>query len=354
MKLSVPFIPDEKYTSFLKNKTPLLESVYFALPSGSVLDSRMRFKNTQTQLLVNALKGLAPLNKYCLLNSRFILPSLYNDDVFLNETMDQLEYLTSEAGLTGIVFCDLYFLNALLKTKRTCLSNLEAVPSINMMMDKKEKVVSMLDMICQTSFRLPGKIILDRSLNRELEQLESISKALRSQYPDMKIELLANEGCIFHCPFKPAHDAHISLANTSLVKEQTLQLNNNLGCARFFFNHIEKFFMSPFIRPEDVMHYNGLADTIKLCGRTIGTHFLKQTVNAYINQSYNGNLFDLMDATNWLTSQFFLDNKKLDPGFFKLITSCTKDCRPCIICENLSLKAIKRIPLHFKQYEDFL
>ncbi len=354
MKLSVPFIPDEKYTHFLKNKTPFIESVYFALYSGPVLDSRMRFKTAGIKELVRLLNSLSITHKYCLLNSRFIQPDLYDDPNFLNHIADNLEYLVEKASISGIVFSDFYLLNALSRTKRKCLSSLEAVPGVNMMIDTVQKAVSLFDHIDQSRFKPPGKLVLDRSLNRQIKGLASVSKKIRLTYPKVKIELLANEGCIYHCPFKLTHDAHISFSNTRLVKNTTNQINRELGCAAYFYKQPEKFFISPFIRPEDVAEYVSFADTIKLCGRTLGTTFLKQCIIAFIEESFEGNLFKLMDASNWMSSILFLDNKKLDPGFFKMITTCTKSCKACILCSNLSLKTIKRLSVQFKQYKDYL
>jgi len=53
MKLSVPFIPDEKYTNFLKNETLNIESVYFSLHSGPVMDSSIKFRKIELHMIEN-------------------------------------------------------------------------------------------------------------------------------------------------------------------------------------------------------------------------------------------------------------------------------------------------------------
>lgn len=355
MKLSIPFVPDKKYTFFLKNNIQNIESVYFPLHSGPVLDSRKRFKKVTMDLLSQRLQSLT-VKKYCLLNTRFIHPDLYHDTKFLNNTLDKLEFLASH-NLTGIVFSDAYFLNALSATKRDIVSVLEAVPGINCMIDSSKKAFAFFELIEQSGFKMPGKLVLDRSLNREIKQLGKVSKEIKKNYPHIKIELLANEGCIDLCPFKLAHDSQISFSNTRrepMTKDKTFVTNQKLGCHAYFFKAPEKFLKSPFIRPEDINKYEKIADTIKLCGRTLGINFLCKSITSYMEESYKGNLFDLMDAGKWLSDFFCIENKKIDPDFFNLVTSCTKDCKNCNICRDIFKRAASKQPLKIKNYEDYL
>lgn len=40
--------------------------------------------------------------------------------------------------------------------------------------------------------------------------LERVVDMCRRHFPDLRLGLLVNEGCLPDCPFKPAHDAHIA------------------------------------------------------------------------------------------------------------------------------------------------
>lgn len=354
MKLSVPFIPDPPYINFLTKKISFLESVYFGLPSGPVLDSRLRFLPLDTSFLISGLKPLEKIKKYVLLNTRFILPDLYTDTRFLHQLLDTLAYLYENRCINGIVVSDFYLVNALDRTGHEIVPALELVPGINSMLDSLGKALSHMEMVENTRFKLPEKLILDRSLNRDTEALDKIVLSIKSIYPEIKIELLANEGCIYHCPFKAAHDAQIALSNTGLVKEDTHGINQALGCHAYFHQYPERFFKSPFIRPEDLVHYEGIVDTIKICGRTLGSNFLTRCISAYCLNSHSGNLFDLMDATQFLGSFFYIDNKRLDPDFFKKITTCTKNCKNCRICNDLFVKSVTKKPSTLKSYKDYL
>ena len=352
MKLSVPYIPDIDYSGYLQTKVSFLESVYFSLDSGPVLDSRIRFSSADIQTLAQGLSPFSGIKKYCLLNSRFICPDFYMSRSFLSQTLDKLETLYDACGLDGIVATDFYLINGLSRTDHPLVSRIEVLPGVNSMIDSPHKALALLEIIENTRFKPPGKLILDRSLNRDLQKLETAVLGIKSAYPDMGIELLANEGCIYQCPFKFTHDAQISLSNTGLVRETTHKLNQELGCQAYFHDHGHKFLKSPFIRPEDLVQYENLADSVKLCGRTLGRRFLIRCVDAYAKGSFDGNLLDLMDAASFLAASYQIDNKKLDPGFFTTLTSCTKECKCCNLCADLFSFAARNSNLILKPYKD--
>jgi len=352
MKLSVPFIPDTAYAESLAQKKADLASVYFALPSRPAADARVQCRTVDAFLFTKILGRVAGIKAYCLLNSRFIRPDLYLDDFFLYHTLDTLQKLDETTNIQGIVFSDLYFLNALSRTGHKLVPKLEAVPGINMMIDNAPKAYFLMEAIEKTRFRLPGKLVLDRSLNRDFHCLEKTVQGIRQAYPQTGIELMANEGCLLHCPFKLTHDAQISLSNTGLVQEQTHRLSRTLGCHDTFFHHPHLFLRAPFIRPEDITAYAGLADTIKISGRTLGQNFLRKVIDAYIQRSFDGNLLELMDATRFLSDLYYIDNKKLDPDFLNTLANCDKFCKTCGICQDLFVQTARKKTITLKPYKD--
>ncbi len=352
MKLSVPFIPDTDYAKTLAQKKADLASVYFGLHSGPVLDARVQSTPVDPSLFVKTLGRVTGIKTYCLLNSRFVRPDLYLDGLFLSQTLDILQKLHETIGLQGIVFSDLYLIHALSRTGHGLISHLEAVPGINMMTDTAPKAFFLLDAIRKTGFRLPGKLVLDRSLNRDFHGLERTVQGIRQAYPRMGIELMANEGCLLHCPFKLTHDAQISLSNTGLVQEQTHRISHTLGCHDTFFHDPHLVLSAPFIRPEDMHAYAGLADTIKISGRTLGPKFLGKVIAAYTQRSFDGNLLELMDATGFLADTYYIDNKKLGPDFLDTLANCDKFCQKCGICRELFKHAARKQPITIKPYKD--
>ena len=357
MKLSVPYIPDPAYTDFLTNRLQSLASVYFPLDGSGVWDARVRPgagspDADPVPALARGLQRLKGIKKYVLMNTRFVRPEIYTDSRILIRFLDSLGRLGETVQIQGIVFSDFYLLRALDRTGHDIVAHMEAVPGVNCMMDTAEKVRACLELVSLTRFRPPSRLILDRSVNRNLERLSAVRKQILQEYPGTAIELLANEGCILNCPFKPAHDAHIALSNTGLVKEATCRINQYAGCQDFFLAHPARFLKSPFIRPEDRHHYQGLADTLKLSGRTLGTAFLTRCITAYHGGSYDGNLLDLMDAAHFLSDHFYIHNPRLGSDFFPLLSSCTNQCKTCRLCDRLFQTSARRNSATLRPFKD--
>lgn len=353
MKFTVPFIPDPSFEAFLAGQKPHLAAIYFSLLSGPVMDARVRFTQMDAASLGRKLARFADIPCYGLFNTRFIPPRQYLDAPFLNRLLDSLQNIASVCRVDGIVFTDFYLLNALDRTGHDLIPSLEAVPGVNCLLDSPASIFSLMAAIGDTRFRLPGKLILDRSLNRDFDGLRQSAGVVRKRFPNIRIELLANEGCLLHCPFKLTHDAQISLANAGLVRENTHAVNQAVGCHAHFYRHPHAFLKSPFIRPEDQHQYEGLADSLKICGRTLGPGFLTRTLSAYISQSFDGNLLALMDATRFLADRFFIDNQRLGTNFLNTLANCDRFCKTCRKCNDLFKLAARKRAAGLKSFKEF-
>jgi hypothetical protein len=334
MKFNVPFIPDEKFIGFLNAHSESLDSCHFSLYSDLMLDARHRHQVVQTSDLIAALAGLKNVKKYLLMNSRIQAPQKYFDERHLRVTVRTLTRMLEAGVLDGIVFTDAQYLQALSTAGGKELSQLEAVPSINSMLDSFDKILAIMGFIAITHFKAPETLLLDRSLNRKMGALSEVSAKCRQKYPSVKLELLANEGCLFQCPFKPAHDCHISLSNIGMAFD-TFRFNHDLGCIRYLRDYPFQILKSPFIRPEDIKPYEQYVDIVKICGRDLGVEFLMKTVSAYLLGAYSGNLLELLDALNWMSEKAIIPNHELPDDFQHQLSSCSKDCASCLYCENL-------------------
>ncbi|MHB8149762.1 MAG: hypothetical protein ACYDIB_06330 [Desulfobulbia bacterium] len=347
--LDVPFLPDPDYVEFLAGFQPSLYSVHFSLFLKNIPDGRHR-SNTVPEFrdLAAALARLPGPKKYALLNSRFHHPSLYTDKAALHTIIRALDTLLAADVLHGITIVDFYLLQALSDTSPETCSQLEAVPGVNCMLDSFAKVQACLEAIANTAFKPPTKINLDRSLNRNLPELATISQQCRQHFPKVKLTLLANEGCLDRCPFKLTHDAQIAFANTGLIANETHAANQELGCIRELGAQPAKLFKSPFIRPEDLQQYEGMVEVIKLCGRTLGPAFLQRVVRGYAERRYAGNLLDLMDTMEWLAKRLHVANEELPADFWNRLTSCDKNCRKCSYCRKLLDKSATPLPFQLE------
>jgi collagenase-like PrtC family protease len=340
MRFDVPFIPDQGYADFLRENLDRLHSVHFSLYSDAILDARFKPRTYDLDDLIDGLSGLSGVRKYALINSRFHPPGLYADAGHLRDLAGRLTRLLDAGALTGVVYADHYYLQALSDLCGDVAEQLEAVPSVNAMIDSFERAASAMRYLDFTRFRRPSKIILDRSLNRDAARLGRTSRRIRESFPGVGITLLANEGCLFQCPFKPAHDAHIALAGMPFGADATFALNREQGCARYFFKDPAQIFRSPFIRPEDAGRYEGVADVLKLCGRTRGARVMRGIAGAYLHGAFRGNLLDLLDTLECLSVRMFVANHELPSDFFEQINGCARTCESCSYCRDLARKHV--------------
>ncbi len=208
-------------------------------------------------------------------------------------------------------------------------------------------------------------------------------KLLRLMRSNMQCELqlIANLTCLYECPLWPYHAAIYSHAS---------QVSH---CSRGFFidycflrcNYMKlkdpsEFIRSPWIRPEDVMHYEKIGiDGIKFANRTMSTSAIKKLISAYHQRRYEGNLLELFSDTSkqnclkkhsgyllnkakYLFRPFsvnilklsklrnllgepgvYIDNRALD-GFLEyfLQSNCVSGgCQECGYCYAVSRKAIR-------------
>ena len=334
MALDVPFLPDEAYLAFLNRNTAHIAACHFSLFAPDVADGRCKACQLPLDSLLEMLGRCRIPRKYLLLNARFNAAGCYLGDDYAGTLIARLEKMLTADVLTGVVFADLYLLAALSDNAPAVAAALEAVPSINFMIDNTPKAVSVLDGVAATHFKLPGKLPLDRAVNRNPEQLADIATSLTGMYPGLRIELLANEGCLHQCPFKLTHDSLIALLSTG-VNVDTLAINRDLGCMRRLNQVPWRILASPFIRPEDVRQLSPDTSLIKICGRTLGPGFLMNAIRAYIQGHYTGNLFDILDACNWMARSVDLPNHRLPENYWQLVTTCRKECLTCTVCRDI-------------------
>ena len=336
MRLDVPYIPDSAYLDLLSRHESRIHSLHFSLPGIPQYDARTFHPDTNAaNLFLEGLTRFPHQKKHLLLNGRFQNPTCYFKGFELKELITALEFWVDQAGVDGIILSDMYLLTTLSSEAPTLARKLEAIPSVNCMIDSADKGLSLLGLMETTSFRMPKLLILDRGLNRNLEELDRTCRTLKKYHPAIKLALLANEGCLYQCPFKLTHDSQASLINTGLVHDAMFCISRDRGCIPALRKHPHALLKSPFIRPEDQDFYAPYAHLIKICGRTMGPEFLIRAVSAYLKKSFDGNLITLLDAVDWMADFFDLPNARLPENFLQTMTGCSKICSTCKHCSNL-------------------
>lgn len=141
------------------------------------------------------------------------------------------------------------------------------------------------------------EITLDHGFNRRFDVLRN----LLTQYKDTDLHLrvIANNLCLRECPFRLAHGCFVGHSDPDKFAMDYSLVN----CAYKKVTHPAAILTAEFIRPEDVHYYRELAEetgnknfSIKLIDRTRTTDFLHRVIKGYMEESYDGNLLDLV---NW-------------------------------------------------------
>jgi len=210
------------------------------------------------------------------------------------------------------------------------------------------------------------EIIIDEHINREFKTLEAIRKTVKCN-----LEILVNNICLWQCPYNYEHVNHDGHASREGEEEANcyLQYPGYLCLYRKLMEPVE-LLKSPWIRPEDLPHYEALGyDRFKITERFKRTPLLVEHVKAYENRRYDGNLLDLFTlprkgAFTPLHLEYFIkpehvnimkiselekvfdlevrelirmDNRKLD-GFiehFKKMDCNQTSCSQCLYCEKV-------------------
>ena len=183
-------------------------------------------------------------------------------------------------------------------------------------------------------------IIPDTNVNRDLDMLAEMKHRTGAE-----IKLMVNQGCLYECPFERFHAAFVSHKS---VEESGA--SNSAKILKIFFQNCSKLvsenpgyvFQSPWIRPEDMRKYGEITSGFKIVGRS--NPKWEKISRAYMEESWAGNLFELMDASIRFfaaSRSAYIDNKQLDKyNFFKAVTACGHKCGVCSYCSELAEKLI--------------
>jgi collagenase-like PrtC family protease len=217
-------------------------------------------------------------------------------------------------------------------------------------------------------------LTLSVDLNRNFSKLKNII-----DNSNLRIVLLATLTCFPSChKLSSCMNSLSHTSNNELIGQNDIPINYPLlSCFFEKLNNPWKILTTPFIRPEDIHHYEKLGvSEIKLTDRFNSTETLIKKTKAYLDRSYDGNLLDLLsfylltkessfkkrklyipkdkvlgiiDIEKRLklssTPELYIDNKKLDgflDFFIKNNIDCTdRLCDKCNWCKNFSENSIK-------------
>lgn len=183
-----------------------------------------------------------------------------------------------------------------------------------------------------------NKIVLDRSINRNGRLIKNILSSC-----DAEIELLVNSMCLCFCGMHQFHNNINSHINGDSDKFFCYNYPYASCFSTYLRNPIEMI-CSGWIRPEDLDGYSKLGvHNFKLEGRGEDRNLVFSIIEAYMNNKYEGNIFDLL-FTGYKTKkrvEAYLDNMEMSDFFDKVVLS-EINCANCggenAYCKTLAEK----------------
>jgi len=174
------------------------------------------------------------------------------------------------------------------------------------------------------------QICLKEDVNRDMDKLNKLSKST-----DLELTTIVNSCCILDCPMRNMHYNFESHAAEVQAPEYYLS-----WCMLEKINNPEIMLRMPFIRPEDIHYYIDAGVVgFKIGGREHKNADLVRSVEAYMQQHFDGNLFDLLlnFSTGYVNRLFYIDNRELDGRLEKIMKKkepCIRtECDECGLCK---------------------
>jgi collagenase-like PrtC family protease len=322
MKLVVPAVFDE---GFLDAMAPLPIAHLYGAAGGDVgLRANQWLPQPKLDELAEYVAGARRrnveffycLNVACLGNREFTA----DGQRWLVERLGALDDL----GVGGIVLSNPYlvaFAHKRFPRLRIAVSTAAAIDSVDKAQFFERQGASVL--------------YLPEFINRDFPLLSQIRRRTRTS-----LVLLANVGCLLHCPIRQYHINLVSHSNESMELGTYVDYPL-MWCSREKALDAGQMLKSPWIRPEDLGAYEELGiDEFKLGGREMDREWVERAAHAYAARRYDGDLNDLILGFDHLEPYgkipVRIPNRALDGfiGFFAKKHDCRIGCRDCRYCDD--------------------
>jgi collagenase-like PrtC family protease len=337
IELSVPYNDDptvlKEYFANKTHGTNRIREVYLAGPqeysgSGRLTDelSLEQFSEIVASIHAEGLRVNLVFNSTCEGSS------WYKQEIIKNK-LDYLQEVHENLGVEAVTIANPFYI----KATRDRLPNIEICASVLGDIDNVQRAMV---------FTKAGANVLttDVNINRSLDLLREIKKTTGAE-----IKLMVNEGCLYKCPFRKFHFNYIS--HKSMERNEEVEQCFFFNCLPVIMGDNTQLLKSGWIRPEDMRKYSEISTFFKIVGRSCASAMLIRAATAYLKESWEGDLLDLISGPLNLFSVgygAYLDNKELDKKkFFEVVTKCHTHCSDCTYCQdiieqNLKFKVLTR------------
>lgn len=195
-----------------------------------------------------------------------------------------------------------------------------------------------------------GQIVSYNIGRRKTFDLDFI-REVKTKYPNLRLKLMVNEGCVFECPDQQFHSCSHSMMKKNFSDQQLFY------CSKLESGQWWRFLSGQYIPPKFLSRYLGLVDEFKLASRGIYTQKMQtqrvvQLLEEYIGEqdisikraiesSYGGSLFARMpefrafvEAEQASRVMEALEKPYPEP-FFQIRSKCLHNCQQCGYCKKV-------------------
>ena len=179
---------------------------------------------------------------------------------------------------------------------------------------------------------------VQRDYNRDLSRLQELKKWADAN--GKKLVLLANSGCFSFCSGQTFHD-NLVAHEAEACEVANMKDFNPYVCWRMLKARENWHYLleNTWIRPEDIHHYEGIVDTMKLATRMHDRPDM--VIGAYATGSFHGNLPDLFEpAFGRALMPYAILNDRFPADWFEKTTTCSKQCHNCGYCKSVLEKVL--------------
>lgn len=329
---SLPYTPGLfDYLKLKPDYIPKINDIYFS--DGIFPSARdIKFDDTYWDELLKI------KNEFSIKLHYIINPSFYTNNVYLKDGLD--DYVAKLRIIADKGVDILTFNNTILLRLDYFMNQIrEMFPIIKNSVNNKVKTFH--DVVRYHTYFNITHIMLDRSINRNFDELEKISAYAKEH--KLTLTVLVNEGCIPDCPFKVDcdHMIHNYPTNTIEEKDVLYHAHDMLTCNHLYKSFPYDFLKSPFIMPNTLNLYSNHIDIFKISGRMIDIFVLGEIIESYLEGTGKKKLFYHFSTEIDKSFNLISFNDLYFEGFAEKTKNCKNICSECDYCENIYTKIIK-------------
>lgn len=246
-----------------------------------------------------------------------------------NQVISVLEHLDEVAGGVDVVTTTS---PAVARTVKRHFAGVPVRASVNMRIGTvrgMEYVAGLFDSFC-----------VQREYNRDLTHLNDLKAWADAN--GKGLTMLANSGCLADCSGQTFHDNMVA-HEADIDEAAPMPHFTPHVCANWFADrsHWPTILANTWVRPEDLHHYEGLFDVVKLATRQHARP--RMVIDAYARGRHRGNLLDLLEPSHaHLLAPCIIDNQRFPPDWFDRCSDCTRRCRTCNYCADVLEQVLVR------------